>query len=194
MRTRHGLNALTNYLPQMRETVGDCIARICEDTETANIIEKIAVKTKQRPKRWKGSRKRGLTVDAPRNVLVLRILEMMELHRDDWVLMVERSNAPASEKSALKSSLHPRIRAIIDLPPLTPDVAPAYHKVGWAVLKDATGLRGTRDLPAHPAFQRGGEFYGLVSATKPIAGALSEAWRSVARVVKENSLKWQSRE
>lgn len=119
-------------------------------------------------------------VSAPRNMLVFRLLERIEFWKDLWEALVESGVAvPKTHKREFKASLPKRLREIIDLPLLSPETALKYHRVGLAMLKESADPR-SGDFTRHPAFQRGGEFFEMVGATKSFAGALNEAWRSIA--------------
>jgi hypothetical protein len=148
----------------------------------ARVIESHHARMRNREERWRGTGKRGLDVAAPRNRLVLRMLEEIENIQSSWKMEVcGGEGLPESEREAFKAELHQRVRQIISLPPLTSATALAYHKVGMEMLKDAAKTRCTANFANHPAFQRDGEFYGLVNTAKSFAGALGEAWKSVAK-------------
>ena len=174
--------SLAMLLPAFRNEVERDCRCVAEDQNAGPVIEAIEAGDKTQITRWKGHRTRGLAMNAPGNRLVFRLLERIDYWKEAWEALAESGVVvPKTEKRKFKASLHLRLRQMIDLPALAPGSALKYHRVGLAMLKDAADPRGTGDLTRHPAFQRGGEFPDVVAGSKTFAGALNEAWRSVAR-------------
>ncbi len=181
----HEMNCvpLAIFLPHFRDKLDREILRLREDAIARSVLDEIEAGAKKRAARWKGKRTRGLMVSAPRNMLVFRLLERIEFWKEAWEALVESGVVvPKGHKRKFKASLHEVLRKIINLPPLSPETALKYHRVGWAMLKDATDPRGKVGFSLHPAFQSGGEFYGVVEGKKSFNAALNEAWRSVANI------------
>lgn len=157
--------------------------KLMEDPFAAKVLEIHRNEARRRAERWRGKGKRGLDVRAPRNALVLRLLHEIENLQETWndLVCALPGGLPPTLREPFRATLHERVREIIALPPLSPSSAAKYHRAGIAMLRDATGSRGVSNFTSHPAFRRGGEFYGLVNTAKSFTGALSEAWKNVSR-------------
>jgi hypothetical protein len=181
-RSGDGCFAFALHLGEVRDQVEETIAELRTLPDAARLFENRASAQRKKAERWRGKGTRGIDPDAPRNRLVLRLLDEMEYAQAIWTHdALGGSNFSDGDRESLKSAMHERVREMILLPPLSPDCASAYHRVGLAMLTDATGARGNRNFTRHPAFQRGGEFFGLVTGAKAFTGTLSEAWKTIAK-------------
>jgi hypothetical protein len=186
MAARRRLGTDTLVLPlellKLRDIIGAALAELRPLPMATRVIEHHESAPRKKAEQWRGKGTRGLDLDAPRNRLVLRLLDEMEYAQTVWRDDVcNNADVSGAERERLKQELHERIREIVSLPPLSSETAAAYHAVGLAMLKDATGARGTSSFTKHPAFQRSGEFYGLVTSAKAFTGALGEAWKAIAK-------------
>lgn len=175
--------SLPASLVEMQAKIEGAMKELNQRQMPARVMKMHRAEARRRAERWRGKGTRGLDLEAPRNRLALRLLGEIEDLQSGWKDYVCGDDGlPETERESFKASLNDRVREIISLPPLTLATSGEYHTVGLKMLKDATGTGGTANFGNHPAFQRGGEFYGLVVSAKSFAGALGEAWKSVARI------------
>lgn len=174
--------SLARHLVVTEAKLKEALTQLRGNPMAARMIAMHSDDARRRAERWRGKGTRGLDMAAPRTRLVLRLLAEMEDRRSNWTdLVCADDGLPESDREAFQTTLHERIREMIALPPLSTATAGSYHHVGLKMLNDATGAGGVSGYERHPAFQRGGEFYGLVNSAKSFAGALGEAWKNVAR-------------
>lgn len=157
----------------LRERIDETMDELRKDARLAKVFDRVQEAKKKLGKRFRGTGTRGLKTSAPRNRLVVGLFDYMEILRERWGLFV-----PADERDDFKLGLHPTLRRIVSLPPLSPKSALQYHRVGRAILQDAAGKK---DYTFHSAFAHGGMFHDLANQGKALDGALNEAWRELAK-------------
>lgn len=175
--SKHGGSAidLAYHCLSLKDRLDETIRELKKDGRCAEFIRQSELAKRERANRFCGTGTRGLKAKAPRNRIVIRLFDYMQERQAGWRLFV-----PAEEQETYKTTLHPTVQKIVSLPPLSPACALQYHRVGRALLQDATVKK---HFSFHPAFEKGGEFHDIARQIKSLDGALNQAWRELARFV-----------
>lgn len=162
---------------KMKDRIDETMRSLKKEDGVAELIGQMQAIRQKNSRRFRGSGTRGLEMLAPRNRLVILLFDSIEQYRAAWGFFL-LSGPTLDEEEYYMGTIHPTMRKIVSLAPLSPQTALQYHRVGLAMLQDAAG---EKDYTYHPAFAEGGEFHALAKQGKTLNGALNEAWRELSK-------------